>query len=128
MRRAFIILPLVALAACATPREQCISNATRNTQVLSSLIAETRGNLARGFALEERQDVRTVTRTCRRTNEDGSTFTYPCNDTQTFTTRVPVAIDLNVEQAKLTSLEERFAQSQAASNQAVAQCIAVYPE
>lgn len=128
MRPALIILPLLALAACATPREQCIGDATRDTRVLSSLINETRANLSRGYALDERQDVRTLTRSCRGRNEDGSTFRYPCNETETFTTTVPVAIDLNAEQAKLRSLEQRFVQTQAGSNQAVAQCIAVHPE
>jgi hypothetical protein len=122
------MLPLVVLAACATPREQCIGDVTRDTRVLSSLINETRGNLARGYALEERQDVRTMRGTCRGRNEEGELFTFSCPETQTFTTTVPVAIDLNAERAKLASLEERFAQAQAASNQAVAQCIAVHPE
>ena len=128
MRTAFIILPLVALAACATPREQCISDVTRDTKVLSSLINETRGNLARGYALDRRQDVRTVSSTCRGRDENGDLFTFRCEETDTFTTTVPVAIDLNAERAKLASLEERFAQSQSASNQAVAQCIAVHRE
>lgn len=128
MRTALIILPFVAMVACATPREQCIAGATRDTRVLSSLIQETRGNLARGYALEEQQDVRTVTRVCRRENADGSTFSFPCNDVQTVTRTVPVAIDLTAEQAKLVSLEQRFAQSQEAANQAVLQCIAAYPE
>ena len=128
MRPALFMLPFVVLAACATPREQCIGDVTRDTRVLSSLINETRGNLARGYALEERQDVRTVRGTCRGRNEEGELFTFSCPETQTFTTTVPVAIDLNAERAKLASLEERFAQAQAASNQAVAQCIAVHPE
>lgn len=128
MRPALIILPLVALTACATPREECISDATRDTRVLSGLINETRANLARGYALDQRQDVRTLTRTCRGKNDDDSTFFFPCNETETFTTTVPVAIDLEAEQAKLRSLEERFAVTQASSNQAVAQCIAVHPE
>ncbi|MEO1637819.1 MAG: hypothetical protein AAFU41_01060 [Pseudomonadota bacterium] len=128
MRAATIILPLALLAACATPREQCIDNVTRDTRVLASLINETRGNLARGYAIEERQEVRTLRRTCQGRNEDGTTFAFRCDDTETFTTRVPVAIDLNAEQAKLESLEERFAVTQAASNQAVAQCIATNPE
>ena len=128
MRPAYIILPLMALAACATPREECIADATRDTRVLSSLINETRANLSRGYALEERQDVRTLTRTCRGRNTDGSTFRYPCNETETFNTTVPVAIDLNAEQAKLDSLEERFEAMQASSNQAIIQCIAIHPE
>ncbi len=128
MRPALIILPLAALAACATPREQCIANVTRDARILSSLIAETRGNLERGYALEERQDLRTIRRRCDGETDDGTEFSYDCSRTETFTTTVPMAIDLNAEQAKLTSLEERFAITQSASNQAVAQCIAVHPE
>jgi len=128
MRAALIILPMVVLTACATPREECIDQVTRDTKVLSSLINETRGNLSRGYALEERQEVRTVRGTCRGRNEDDSIFTFRCDETETFTTKVPVAIDLNAERAKLTSLEERFAQTQTASNQAVLQCIASNPE
>lgn len=128
MRTALIVLPLVALAACATPREQCISNVTRDAKVLSHLINETRGNLARGYALEQRQDVRTIRSTCRGRDDDGNVFRFRCDETKTFNTTVPVAIDLNAERAKLASLEERFAQTQATSNQAVAQCIAVHPE
>ena len=34
-----------ALAACATPRQQCLDTAQRDLVVVDSLIAETRGNL-----------------------------------------------------------------------------------
>lgn len=128
MHRAVITLPLVVLAACATPREQCINDVTRETRIMSSLIAETEGNIARGYALEERQDVRTVMRRCEGKNEDGSTFTFMCQDTDTINTTVPVAIDLDAERAKLASLRERFTQTQSASNQGVAQCIRMHPE
>ena len=128
MRRALIILPLLALAACATPREQCISGATRDARVLGSLISETQGNLARGYALEQRQEIRTVRGSCQGRNADGSTFVFSCDETETVNVSVPVAIDLNAERAKLASLQERFVQTQAASDQAIAQCIAVHPE
>ena len=128
MRPALVLLPVLALAACATPREECIADATRDTRVLSSLINETQANLSRGYALEERQDVRTITRSCRGENDDGADFLFPCNQTETFTTSMPVAIDLNAEKAKLESLQERFALTQSSSNQAVAQCIAIHPE
>ena len=128
MRPALIILPFVVLAACATPREQCIDDVTRDTRILNSLIDETRGNIARGYALEERQEVRTFRTSCVGRDDDGNEFTFGCDKTDTFTSTTPVAIDLNAERAKLASLEERFAQTQAASNQAVAQCIAVHPE
>lgn len=128
MRLALFILPFAVLTACATPREQCIGEVTRDTRILSSLINETRVNLARGYALEQEQAVRTIRGTCRGRNEDGTIFTFRCDKTDTFATSVPVAIDLNAERAKLASLEERFVQTQAVSNQAVAQCIARYPE
>jgi hypothetical protein len=128
MRTALIMLPLAALAACATPREQCINNVARDTRVLSALINQTERNISRGYALEQRQDVRTVRKTCQGRNSDGSTFLFRCEETDTVKTTVPVAIDLNAERAKLTSLKERLAQSQPAANQAIAQCIAVHPE
>ena len=128
MRPALILLPLAFLAACATPREQCIADVTRDTKVQSSLINEVRGNLERGYALDRQERVRTVPKTCRGEDEDGNIFRFRCDETRTDTIVTPVAIDLNTERAKLASLEERFAQSQAASNQAVAQCIAVHPE
>ncbi|MDA1154819.1 MAG: hypothetical protein O2873_08705 [Proteobacteria bacterium] len=128
MRPALMILPFLALAACATPREQCIGQATRDLRVLNSLIAETQGNLARGYAIEEQQGVRTLRKTCRGENSDGTIFRYSCDETETFTTNRPVAIDLNVERAKLNSLVERRNQQQATSDQVVLQCIAAHPE
>jgi hypothetical protein len=128
MRPALIVLPLVALTACATPREQCINDVTRETRILGSLIAETEGNIARGYALAERQQVRTIDTRCSGSTPDGDEFTFPCTETQTFTSTVPMAIDLNAERAKLASLQERYGQLQATSNQAVAQCIRVHPE
>ncbi|MFT6073107.1 MAG: hypothetical protein ACJAZ1_000011 [Yoonia sp.] len=127
MRTAFLMLPLVALAACATPREQCINDVTRDTRVLNALVNQTRGNISRGYALEQHQQVRTVRGTCRGHNEDGTRFLFSCEETNTINTSTPVAIDLNAEQAKLASLQERLAQSQTGTNQAVAQCIAIHP-
>ncbi|PUB10677.1 hypothetical protein [Yoonia sediminilitoris] len=128
MRRIPFLLPLVVLAACATPREQCIRDATSQLRILNALINETQGNLARGYAIVEEQEVRTLSRTCRGRNEDGSTFRFPCDETETVTTTRPVAIDLNAEQDKLNSMLERQRLVKAASDQAVGQCIATYPE
>lgn len=128
MRPTLMILPFLVLAACATPREHCISQATRDLRVLNSLIAETQGNLARGYAIEEQQEIKTIRQTCRGENSDGTTFRYSCDETETFTTNRPVAIDLNVEGAKLSSLIERRNQQQTTSDQVVLQCIAAHPE
>ncbi|MEJ6402834.1 hypothetical protein [Yoonia sp. 2307UL14-13] len=128
MRPALILLPLAALAACATPREQCINNALRETRIVDALVNETRANIARGYAIEEDQEVRTVPRRCTGERSDGTEFRYWCNDVQTIETSRPVAIDLNAEQAKLESLLERQAQNRAASDQRITQCIAAHPE
>ena len=128
MHRALILLPLVALTACATPREQCINEGLRDARVLRALVAETEGNLARGYALETRQEVRTVRGTCRGRSEEGEVFFFSCDETRTVDRSVHVAIDLNAERAKLASLRERLTQTQAQADQTVAQCIATFPE
>lgn len=127
MRRALIVLPLL-VAACATPREQCINDVTRELRVINGLVSETQANITRGYALEEVQEVTVVRTTCEGTNEDGSTFSFPCEETRTTERNVPVAIDLNAERAKLDSLLERQSQLQRSSDAAIQQCIAAYPE
>ena len=128
MRATLFLLPIVALTACATPREQCINDATRETRVLSALVAETEANIARGYALTTTQEIRTVSTTCEGRNEDGSTFLFPCEEVQTIDQTVPVAIDLNAEAAKLETLRTRLASERAAANATVSQCIATFPE
>ena len=54
----FLVLPLV-LAACATPRESCLSSVGQQGRVIDALISQTRGNVARGYAIEEREELRT---------------------------------------------------------------------
>lgn len=127
MRRALILLPVI-LAACATPREQCISEVSRELRVVNGLVTQTQQNISRGYALERVQDIRVVSTTCTGTNADGSTFTFPCEETETFNRSVPVAIDLDAERAKLESLLERQAQLQRATDAAIQQCVAAYPE
>ena len=123
-----VIVPLLALAACATPRESCVASARRDLNVVSRLIDETRANLARGYALERRQEIVTIPHRCDGVGPDGSPFTYDCPRTTTRTRQVPVAIDLNAERAKLNSLLERQGQMQRASDAAIRQCLATYPE
>lgn len=126
MRATLLLIP-VLLTACATPREACLADVTREVRVLDQLIAVTRGNLERGFALEERQDIVTRRTFCTGTNEDGSTFRFRCEETDTRTVQIPVAIDLNAERAKLASLEERQRQNRINAQSGIAQCQARFP-
>lgn len=127
MRPFLLLLPLL-LAACATPRETCIAEATRDLRVINALVAQTRANLERGYAIAEDEDLRTLYRTCRVENADGTTGVYTCPTTQVVTREVPVAIDLNAERAKLESLVERQAQLESAVQPALRQCMALYPQ
>ncbi len=127
MRPSLLILPLL-LAACASPREACIEDVTRDLRVVNTLVTQTRANLQRGYALQEEQDLRTLYRNCRVDNADGTTGTYACPRTVVVTNEVPVAIDLNAERAKLESLLERKNQLESAVQPAIRQCMARHPE
>jgi hypothetical protein len=128
MKKTLILLPLLAIAACSTPREQCISNANGQLRTLDRLIDVASGNVQRGFALAEVQDVRVLRTTCQGTNEDGSTFRFSCEETETFTRREPVSINIVEERVKLVQLQDQrdsAARDVAARTQ---QCIAIHPE
>ena len=128
--RALLLLsvPALALTACATPREACISSAQRELRIIDRLVAETQANIARGYAVEERTEVVTVRGTCIGTNDDGSSFTFSCPETETRTRTEPVAIDLAAERAKLDSLLERQAAQRSATEAAIQQCLVLNPE
>ena len=128
MRAALILLPLVALAACGTPRERCINEVTSNQRTLNALIAETQANIDRGYALAERSDVVTIDRTCTQTLESGEQFRFPCDEVMTREYKVPVAIDLNAEQAKLQSLLQRREAMASTVKDGINQCVAIHPE
>ncbi|MGZ9812054.1 hypothetical protein ACXN5S_16445 [Pseudoroseicyclus sp. H15] len=127
MRRLLLALPLLA-AACATPQEQCIARATQDLRTLGGLIAQTRGNIERGYGLTTEQEVRVRNRLCRGETASGEPFTYECQETETVDRRVPVALDLDAERAKLSSLErQRDREAAQAQSQANA-CRQAYPE
>ena len=128
MRRVLILLPLLALTACETPREACISSANRELSTLNSLVNETRLNIARGYAIGTRQEVRVVQDTCRTQSPEGVITTFPCDETEIVDVDQPVAIDLNAERAKLDSLLERQAQMNRQLQPVLAQCQALPDE
>ena len=51
-RLVFIPLLLASLAACGTPQEQCIRRETAELRKVERLLADTQGNLARGYGYE----------------------------------------------------------------------------
>jgi hypothetical protein len=124
-------LPFLALlAACATPQQRCISQATRDMEVVDQLIADIEGNLQRGFGLARETVYRTEFQDCT----PAPTAKYPnpkpkmCPVPVPETVTRPVAIDLAAESAKLASLEKKRAQQGKTAAAAIQQCRATYPE
>ena len=82
MSPARLALPLMLcglLAACATPREQCISRATSELRTTQAALAEARDNVARGYAVFRERVPYTVYDTCyRRHHAHGGLLPYPC--------------------------------------------------
>ena len=127
MRHALLAAPL-SLMACATEQERCISQVTKEVRTLERLIVETKRNVERGFAVDRVQQVRERTYLCTATTESGEEVTQTCAEAETYTTRVPRAIDLNAEQEKLDSMMDRVDRARAEANAEVRQCQATYPE
>lgn len=122
--RKLLLSSLLVLAACATPQERCISAIDREIRMIESLADISRGNLARGYALEERTVLVNTEQICGQTAKGKDIICeIPVSEQQT----VPVAIDLNAERQKLESLLERLEDLRATRNTRVGQCIAQYP-
>ncbi|WP_431298167.1 hypothetical protein [Tabrizicola sp. BL-A-41-H6] len=126
-----IVPALLVLSACGTPQEQCINRNTRDLRNVDRLIAESKGNLDRGFAYEEVLVYRDVWVFCDRYDiVDGHYAVQPrmcLDDRPEFETR-PKAIDLAAEAKKLKSLEAKRVQLARAAQPVIAQCQAQYPE
>ena len=130
MRR--LLLPaLLILTACGTPQEQCINRNTRDLRTIEKLVAETQGNITRGYAIEEYTVYVPVWQVCGVQPSDDPekpARPYYCFDDEAETRTRPKAIDLRAESAKLESLLERRDQLARAAEPVIAQCKARYPE
>ena len=130
MRPMLALGPLLALglAACQTPREACISQGSSQLRVIEGLIAETQGNLARGYAVEEDQEVRVRRDLCTVENDEGEVSHVFCDRTVVTDIERPVAVDLAAERRKLDSLLDQRAGLQSQQLSRAQQCVALYPE
>lgn len=126
VRRTLVFLPLAILAACGTPQEYCIRNATREVRTLDRLIAESEANLARGYAFEDSRIVRHVWVVCGRRHM--GTAPQMCFEPIEDTVRRPVAIDPAAEDRKRDNLRAKRAMLLQRAVSAVAACRAAYPE
>jgi len=118
-----IICAFVLLAACATPREQCTLEATKDLRVLDELIAQTERNIERGYGTERDIEPRVHLTFCHRPS-DGFQW---CRRQTTQVVERPVAIDLDAERRKLRSMKTRRAEIARQSTLALQACQAQLP-
>ncbi|WP_128515882.1 hypothetical protein [Tabrizicola thermarum] len=125
------LLMLCALAACGTPQEQCISRNTRDLRTVDRLIAETQGNLDRGYAFETITVYEDYWTRCPLPPvAEGEPPPPPrlCLDERPVTEKRAKAIDLNEEARKLDSLKAKRRDLARKAEAVIAQCKAQYPE
>lgn len=130
MQRLMVSVVFLSLAACVTPQQRCIGSVTQNLRVVDRLIAETQGNLDRGFAYTNVlvSMPQFVDCTANPTDENPNPQPEQCLVDVPQTVSRPTAIDLNVEAAKLASLRTKRAQLDAAADPTIAACQMQYPE
>lgn len=126
------LLPILALTACGTPQEQCIRRNTSEYRTVSSLLAEVEGNLARGYAWEERSVPGTEWDDCPYVihGKDGKRgIAYrPCLRNTIETERYRVPVDPATETRKRDNLLKRQAELSKSADAAISACRAAYPE
>lgn len=127
---ALAALPLL-LASCGTPQERCISKNTREYRNVSRLLSEVEGNLARGYAWEERVVYDEILTQCRdlvRDREGNARVIYtPCWRDVSTTERFRVAIDPASEERKRANLAARKTALAGQAEAYVRACQAAYP-
>lgn len=124
-------LALATVAACGTPQEQCINRNTRDLRTVDRLIAESEGNLQRGYAYETVTVYEDYWTSCPLPAPvEGEPAPKPrlCLDERPVTEQRPKAIDLNEEARKLDSLTQKRKQLARQAEAVIAQCKAQYPE
>jgi hypothetical protein len=126
MRRKYLSLLLLPLAACATPQEQCVAAATQDLRVLDALIVETRANIQRGYGVEEEIVPSNGFTYCFGNWGYNSGINF-CSNPGTTTVERAVTIDLDEERKKLRGLEQSRRDAVTRTERALAACEARFP-
>lgn len=129
MKRLTVSL-LLLLVGCGTPQEQCIRYNTRDLRTVDRLIAETQGNLERGYAIEKVTEYEDYWGYCAQPRLPDGAEVSPrlCMRERAITVERPKAIDLNDEARKLDSLQVKRKQLASQAEAVIAQCRAEHPE
>ncbi|MGQ0564406.1 MAG: hypothetical protein ACT4OK_04970 [Gemmobacter sp.] len=134
MKRIVLFAALGVMTACGTPQEMCILRETRDLRTLDRLIAETEGNISRGYAIQEYTDIVDYWGTCyerQPTGADGvrpPPVPYTCRRDREITRTRAVAIDLGAERQKLASMQSKRRDLSRAAEAPIAACRAAHPE
>ncbi|MEJ2018640.1 MAG: hypothetical protein P8X51_10200 [Maritimibacter sp.] len=118
------LVALLGLAACSTPQEACIQDASATYRSLLAQISTAEQNIARGYAVHEQEVPYTFVDTCYTENGDP----YSCQQTAFRTQETPVSIDVRAEQDKLNALRARLPGVKASTERDVSKCRLIYPE
>ena len=123
---------VVIVASCGTPQERCITRNTKEYRTISNLLAEVEGNLARGYAWDERTVSRTEWDDCpyviRDKNGNSRIVNRSCMREVSDTERYRVPIDPAAETRKRDNLAARKKALTQSAVAAVDACKAAYPE
>lgn len=132
IRNLALLLPLALLAGCGTEQERCIRGNTREYRALTQLLAETEGNLARGYAWEEREVNRMELDYCsdvvRDRDGNARVIQRSCWRNVVDTERYRVPIDPAAERRSRDYLAAKLKTETARAEAVVRQCKAAYPE
>lgn len=120
----FAAASLLAVAACSSPQERCISAATKDLRVVTGFVAEAEANIARGYAIGTKLTTTTERVPCL----DAYGAETTCEVTVPVEEKTRAAIDLDTEAAKLASLKRKQAELQTRAKGQIAQCKAAHPE
>lgn len=123
MKNLLLLVPILFISACATPREQCIADASYRYNVLVSAISKTEQNIARGYAIHEQSVPYTYPGVCYY-----GTVTYSCPKTGYRIQETPVAVNVNEERRTLAALKSRFSKEKSLAQSGIAQCQAIHPK
>jgi hypothetical protein len=128
----FSLMPVLAVAACGTPQERCISRNTQEYRTVSTLLSEVEGNLARGYAWQERTVTHTEWDDCsyvvRDSDGNAHVMHRSCMREVPDTERYRVPIDPAAEKRKRDNLVARKKALTPPAVAAVDACKAAYPE
>lgn len=116
----------LTLAACDAPPPPCRSTATAELRQLDALIAETRANLDRGYAMGRTMSGGGAFNVCIGGGGDNVGVSF-CSPGAATTRTGPVAIDPDVERRKLALLIERRDALARAAAAELAACEAARP-